>query len=408
MALADLPNPKWDAAGKQVILKEDFKFIEDAILENGGVVSGTPPLVWVDADTVRVEATADCPADMLFNGMPNILNPAIKVSGGLSDNKVRGITSNVSMIISAGALWGSEKASQWYAVFSLAADVDTVFTLKSMPYLRVKSQTSQTIKTGTHLVPATGINYAFTNDEFISGRIYFLTGVSKGLMRNITANNVDTDTTITYDGDALSVAAGDWFIVLPPGTNFRWLGDVWNNSSSNFTQVDDVIFGREYLFMTAGSYVWTCPLTWTQGVLFTGCAGGAYGGSLTADGAGHGGGAGQAVMNYPLSPTPGDTYALTVGTYSVATVFGALLTLTAGAANGGNKGIYIVGQYAKGGQGASNIFGGGGVETYTTSGQFNGNAGTGYGSGGGGSVTIGAGSTTGGAGKAGFAKIVKG
>jgi len=33
MALIDLPNPKWNLTGKQVICKDDFKIIEEAVLE---------------------------------------------------------------------------------------------------------------------------------------------------------------------------------------------------------------------------------------------------------------------------------------------------------------------------------------------------------------------------------------
>jgi hypothetical protein len=51
-------------------------------------------------------------------------------------------------------------------------------------------------------------------------------------LREITANVMDTDTKITYSGTALAVAAGDWFIVLPP-TNFRWVGSIFNDYENN-------------------------------------------------------------------------------------------------------------------------------------------------------------------------------
>ena len=236
--MTDFPNPKWLVAGKQVICKEDFIGLEDAILTQG-LVRMQPCLTWVNVTTVKVEATADCHAAMQFTGMPNVINPAVQVSGELSDKKVRTVTADVTMDIASTDLYGTEKASQWYAVLAIAADEDDDFSLKSMPFCRVKSQAGQVIKTGTLLVPATGINYGFTANEFTDGMIYFLTGASRGLMRPITLNGVDTDTTITYSGTGLSVAAGDWFMILPP-TNFRLVGAIFNNSGSNIVEFEQV------------------------------------------------------------------------------------------------------------------------------------------------------------------------
>lgn len=219
--------------GRQVILKEDLRAIEEAI--TGQPTARMQPfLTYHDAHTVKLVATADCPIMTRLDGMPNILNPVTQVSGGLSDGKTRTITTNVSCDLAAGGLYGgqTEKATQWYAIFAVADDVDTDFTLTALPIMRVKSQTGQAIKMGTLLVPGTGINYAFTDDILIGGALYMLSGASKGLIRTISANDVDTDTRITYTGTALSVSAGDWCIVLPP-TNFRFVGTINNNASSN-------------------------------------------------------------------------------------------------------------------------------------------------------------------------------
>jgi hypothetical protein len=64
-----------------------------------------------------------------------------------------------------------------------------------------------------------------------------ISGSSAGQLRTISANNNDNGTggTITYSGSSLSLAQGDWFIVLPH-TNFRWLGDVLNNSFGNIEE----------------------------------------------------------------------------------------------------------------------------------------------------------------------------
>ena len=237
-----VPNPKWNIAGPQVICKEDFQFLEDGIMAQGSA-GMQPPLVWVDNTTVRVQATPDCPAAMQFTGIPNILNPSAQVSGGLSDGLARSITiaPGVSMNLASGGLYGTtqtEKVSQWYAVFALADDADTDFTLRAIPIMRVKSQGGQVLSLGNLSTPGTGIGYGFTTDELKDGLVYFLSGDSKGLMRAITANNNNDATggTITYGGAAVTVAAGDWFIVLPPGTNFRLVGTIFNNSAGHIVK----------------------------------------------------------------------------------------------------------------------------------------------------------------------------
>ena len=249
----NLPKAKWWAALRQVILKADFQDIETALLEAHGLIQ-VPNIAWVDTTAVKVPATADCPAAVLMSGFPNILHPGGMVSGGLSDGKYRTNVADTTMDFDvAPSFWGAEKVSQWYAIFALAADADAVFTIKAMPFMRVKSQATQTISLGNLTTPATGIGYGFTTDALIGGMVYVLSGASKGLIRAITANNNDNGTggTITYSGAALTLAAGDWFVVLPPGTNFRWLGDIFNNSSGNLVQFD----------RTGNQVNWLAPIT---------------------------------------------------------------------------------------------------------------------------------------------------
>jgi hypothetical protein len=251
-----VPNAKWQpGTGAQVILKEDMVAFEDAMLTQG-TVRMQPYLVWVDAGTVRVEATADSPAAMQFTGIPNIISPVVQVSGGLSDGKTRTVTANVSCVLASGGLYGSEKSSQWYVVYALAGDSDTDFTLKAMPVMRVKSQAVQVISTGLLATPATGIGYGFTTDELIDGMVYFLTGASRGLMRTILANNNNNTNagTIEYSGAALTVAAGDWFVVFPPSTNFRMVGTFFNDSGGDIRPFER--FGHRVQWF--GSFAATC------------------------------------------------------------------------------------------------------------------------------------------------------
>jgi hypothetical protein len=237
-----VPNAKWQpGTGKQVILKSDFVDIENAILVQG-TVRMQPPLVWVDVNTVRIEATPDCVAAMQFTGMPNILNPAVQIDGGLSDGKVRSVSVNTSMILPS-SLYGTtqtERPSQWYAVFATAASGDTDYTLKAIPFMRVKSQASQVISCSELVTIANARDYGFTADDskIVGGKVYFLSGTAgspKGLMRTIIHNNVAASaTTIEYSGAGVSLTAGDWFICLPStGTKFRLVGSIFNNSGSD-------------------------------------------------------------------------------------------------------------------------------------------------------------------------------
>jgi hypothetical protein len=327
----------------EIILNDEVGAIPGAIQETLDL-EGPPGLVFADATAVQVQATADCPARLVMCGIPNIMNPKTWVDGGLSDGRYRAVTSAVNMDFdNAADHLGIEKASQWSAVFAIAGDADTTFTLLSIPWLRVKAQATKTISLGTNLVPATGIGYGtggagnWETDSLAGYILYFMTGASKGLMRVVTANNNDATTggTITYTGDALSVAAGDWFIALPP-TNFRWLGDIWNNSSSNLTEIGDLIFGKTaYLYTAADN--WFCPLTWTQARV-TGSAGG---GGADSDEVGWYGNKGSQVVKVIYAPAAGVVYAVAIGTGGTTqsaptaggtTSLGALVSLSGGAA----------------------------------------------------------------------------
>jgi hypothetical protein len=219
---------KWSDVGDQVILKEDFLNLWNAIAAQP-TARMQPVLVRVDNDNVKVEATPDCPVSMALTGMPNILNSATQVSGGLSDGVIRSITAQVTLDLDSD-LWGARKISQWYAIFAIAGDTDTDFTLKAMPVMRVLSQTGQAIKTAKNLDKTTGLDYGFTEDELIGSVVYFVSGVSRGLMRVIDGNDLDTYSRISYSGAALSLTQGDWFVILPD-TNFRLVGTIYNTSA---------------------------------------------------------------------------------------------------------------------------------------------------------------------------------
>jgi hypothetical protein len=347
--------------GKVIILKEDFLDIEQAILAPLPRAA-MPPLVWVDAATAKVEATADSPATLLLSGFPNIFNPTENITAGLSDGKSRTLAANVSCNLGAGNLWGAEKVSQWYSVLAIAGDLDPDFTLNAMPFCRVKGQTSQTISCGLNITPATGLKYGFTLDEFVGGKIYVLNGASKGLLRTITGNTENaTETTITYSGTALSLAAGDWFIVLP-ATNFRWLGDVYNNSAGNFLWTDNLITGKfPYTFTYGASPApydgyWFCPLTVDQ-IFETGCGGGTGGASAP-----YYGDPAASDLNHSLSPIPGTPYAVTIGAGKAgggspandggSTSLGALRSLAGGVSGSSEVPSWPLGPY-----GYSSIYG---------------------------------------------------
>lgn len=249
MSLIHLPQSKWaSGTGRQVILKSDFEKIEDAVLE-GFQLALAPPLEYVDAGSLQVNATTDCQARALLCGFPSPVHPGQWVSGGLADGRYReNSTPLVLNFATSGSLWGTEKASQWYAIYALAGGGDTSFSLKAMPAMRVSSQATQIITLRNN--GNTGdIGYGFTADELAEGKILVLSGASRGLARLITANNSDNESagTITYGGSALTLAQGDWFMVLP-NTNFRYLGLVLNDGDSNLAPFYQE--GGRYTFQT--------------------------------------------------------------------------------------------------------------------------------------------------------------
>jgi len=234
MALIHLPQAKWaSGTGRQVILKSDFDKIEQAVVESFQVAAA-PPLEYVDSARVRVPASADCKARVMMCGFLSPLHVGQWVDGGLADGRYRENVAAATLdFAAAGSLWGTEKPEQWYCVYALAGDSDTSFTLKALPVMRVSSQATQviTLRNGAN----TGdIGYGFTANELVGAELLVLSGASRGLARAVTANNDDNGTggTITYGGSALTLARGDWFMVLPP-TNFRYLGMVFNDAAGD-------------------------------------------------------------------------------------------------------------------------------------------------------------------------------
>ncbi len=240
MGLIHLPQSKWGSGtGRQVILKSDFDKIEQGLLESFEV-SGAPLLEYVDGATIRVPATADCKARLMLCGFPSPLHPGHWLDAGLSDGRYRENATPATLNFpTAGALWGSAKAAQWYAIYALAADLDAIFTLKAMPVLRVASQDGQTVNLRNSANTA-NIGYGFAAGELAGGQLLALSGASRGLVRPVAGHNTDNGTAgaITYGGGALTLAPGDWLVVLPPGTNFRYLGMVLNDADGNLAPFD--------------------------------------------------------------------------------------------------------------------------------------------------------------------------
>jgi len=232
--LIHLPQAKWaSGTGRQVILKADFDKIEQAVVESFELTQ-SPSLEYLSASQIQINATADCKSRVMLTGFPSPLHRGIMVDAGLSDGRYRENAAPANLDLAmAGNLWGTEKASQWYCVYALAGPGDTTFGLKGMPVMRVSSQATQVITLRNNANSA-NIGYGFTADELVDGKILVLTGVSRGQVRAITANNSDNGTggTLTYGGSALTLAQGDWLVVLP-NTNFRFLGMILNDSNSN-------------------------------------------------------------------------------------------------------------------------------------------------------------------------------
>jgi len=228
MGLIHLPQSKWGSGtGRQVILKGDFQKIEAALLE-GFELTGGPSLEYVNLTTLRVNATADCKARVLLCGFPSPLHPGQWLDGGLADGRYRenAVPATLDLAV-AGSLWGNLKSNQWYGIFALAGSGDNLFSLKAMPVLRIASQSGQVINL-RNSANSGNLGYGFATDELAGGQILLLSGASRGLARSLTANNSDNGSagTLTYGGGALTLAQGDWCIVLP-AANFRHLGMVF-------------------------------------------------------------------------------------------------------------------------------------------------------------------------------------
>ncbi len=235
MALIDLPQAKWGSGtGRQVILKGDFARIEAALVESFEL-QDAPSLEYLSPSRVRVNATSDCQARVMLCGFPSPLHRGLWVTGGgLTDGRYRENAAPETLDLEMpGHLWGTEKSNQWYCVYALAGPTETIFSLRAMPVMRVSAQTAQTL-TLRNNANSGDIGYGFAPDELAGTGILVLTGASRGLVRPITANNNDNGTggTITYGGDPLNVAQGDWFVVLP-NANFRYLGMVFNDAAGN-------------------------------------------------------------------------------------------------------------------------------------------------------------------------------
>lgn len=254
MGLANIPKAKWATAGNQVGLKQDPIDWEESIIESFDQ-RRPPSLTWVDAGNIKVTASSDAPTKAMLNGFPNLWHPGQFLDAGLSDGKYRENTADASMAL-ASVLWGTEKNSQWYAIYAISADGAATFSLKAMPLMRARADGSNAITTGLNVTPATVLDYGFSEDEFIDSYIYVLSGTKKGYLRPITANATSGGASqLTYSGTALSLTQGDWFIILPD-TNFKFLGSVWNDSGgaiSEFEQVGDRFYWPDGQLNLGGS-----------------------------------------------------------------------------------------------------------------------------------------------------------
>lgn len=234
MALIDIPQTKWGGGtGRQVILKGDFAKIEEALVESFEL-GNSLSLEYLGPSQVRVNATADCKARVMLCGFPSPLHRGLWITGGLSDGRCRQNAAPETLDLgSSGQLWGVEKTNQWYCIYALAGATEIIFSLKAMPLMRVSSHSAQTIALRNNADSA-DIGYGLGLDELAEARLLMLTGASRGLVRRITGNNSDNGSggTITYDGATLSLAPGDWFVVLPHA-NFRYLGMVFNDPAGD-------------------------------------------------------------------------------------------------------------------------------------------------------------------------------
>lgn len=272
-------------------------------------------LVYVGTGTAKVPAWASNTAMVVMDGIPNVMNPKQFVTGGLTNGKFYQSGADVVFYLATN-LYGTEKVSQMYAVFAMCdtatAELDA-FVLKAMPYIRVLSHAGQVISAGTNLNPAVAIDYGFTVNDFINGKVYVISGPSAGELRTITANSAAAgSSTVSYSGAALTLNAGDVVLVLPPGQNFRWLGDVWNDVGGSFYLIQELV-PRHFPTYIYSQRLFVNPCN--RSALILSMAGG--GGPGTA---GTIGGDAQQKNRTVISVVPSSSYVVAAGTGGTAGV----------------------------------------------------------------------------------------
>ena len=119
----------------------------------------------------------------MLSGFPSPLHRGALVDGGSPDGRYRENAAPAPLDLAVTrSLWGTEKASQWYAVLGRGGLGRHDFHAQGHAPDAGVSQAAQVITLRNNANTA-NIGYGLIANELVDGKILVLTGASRGLMR---------------------------------------------------------------------------------------------------------------------------------------------------------------------------------------------------------------------------------
>lgn len=213
------------------------QLLNDAVTEDKILDSLLAELRYVNPNGPRIPVNYYSATSTSIVGVRNIAMGGFRFKGQYKEGRAKSFampafTSEERHVIdlgngtsTAGDLFSEawHVKSNWYANFAAADDGDSVATLGSMPYLRVRSIAGNVITLnngGENQRTAATKTYQFATNALVGAEVLVISetldaraNAFSGRMTTVTAN---TATTVTLDNVG-SMAAYDYFLVAPPG-----------------------------------------------------------------------------------------------------------------------------------------------------------------------------------------------
>lgn len=208
-----------------------LKKLDAKLLESVEAKYNRKNIEWVSVSQVKIVATSDVPAKFTLDGLYGGKDLG-HVKAGSSGEEVENTADDV-MDITTDVDTGLEHPSNWYGIFAIKSGSN--FILKAATFIRVKLDSANKVLTGLHTNPGADANYSWVADAYNDSKILVITGSKRGTLRNVTdSGTVGSNSFIDYDGASLGLVNGDCIMISPAGaTNFRYVGSIYNDGSSN-------------------------------------------------------------------------------------------------------------------------------------------------------------------------------